>query len=131
MPRDSPRRWLVGLCFGAGVGFPGGVDYPSAGAVFPPLLTCASFRPRSSSNQNWSEFCNKRIDGEIARASALQSTDPQAASALWGKIDRDVTRQAPWVPLHNPRSLNFVSRRVGNYQHNPQWGTLLDQLWVR
>jgi peptide/nickel transport system substrate-binding protein len=31
----------------------------------------------------------------------------------------------------NGRQIDFVSRRVGNYQYNPQWGALLDQLWVR
>jgi hypothetical protein len=30
----------------------------------------------------------------------------------------------------NPRRTEFVSTRVGNYQYNPQWGGLLDQLWV-
>jgi hypothetical protein len=27
--------------------------------------------------------------------------------------------------------LEVISTRVGNYQYNPQLGTLLDQLWVR
>jgi len=35
------------------------------------------------------------------------------------------------VPLFNPKLTDVVSQRVGNYQHNPQWGVLLDQLWVR
>jgi hypothetical protein len=33
--------------------------------------------------------------------------------------------------LVNRRSVTLVSKRVGNYQHHPMWGTLLDQLWVR
>jgi ABC-type transport system substrate-binding protein len=37
--------------------------------------------------------------------------------------------QAPWVPLTNALGLDVVSARVGNYQHNPQWGILVDQLW--
>jgi len=35
------------------------------------------------------------------------------------------------VPLLNRKQVDFVSRRVGNYQYSPQWGMLLDQLWVR
>jgi hypothetical protein len=31
----------------------------------------------------------------------------------------------------NPASVEVVSKRVGNYQYNPQYGSLLDQLWVR
>jgi hypothetical protein len=30
-----------------------------------------------------------------------------------------------------PSDVVFVSKRVGNYQHNPQAGVLLDQLWVK
>jgi hypothetical protein len=35
------------------------------------------------------------------------------------------------VPLVNPKQLVFLSSRVGNYEYSPQWGLLLDQLWVR
>ena len=107
-----------------------GADYPSAADFFSPLLTCASFRPRSAGNGNLAEFCSQHVDAEIARARALQTTNPQAASALWTMIDRDVTTQAPWVFLTTPRVLTFVSSRVGDYQYSP-WVNLVDQLWVR
>jgi peptide/nickel transport system substrate-binding protein len=107
-------------------------DYPSAGTFFPPLFTCDSFHPNTSThNFNWSEFCNPRIDAEIARARTVQETDPRAASLLWSKVDRDVTLQAPWLPYGNTQQVDFVSSRVRNYQYNPQWYVLLDQLWVR
>ena len=35
------------------------------------------------------------------------------------------------VPLFNPISTHLVSARVRNDQHNPQWGFLPDQAWVR
>ena len=38
---------------------------------------------------------------------------------------------APIVPVDNARNVDLVSKRVGNYEYNPQWGVLLDQLWVR
>ena len=44
---------------------------------------------------------------------------------------RELTDQAPWVSLYTQYSADFVSRRVGNYQHHPLWGTLFGQLWVR
>jgi hypothetical protein len=31
----------------------------------------------------------------------------------------------------NPRWIDFVSPRVGNFQFNPQWIALFDQLWVK
>ena len=35
------------------------------------------------------------------------------------------------MPLYNPRDLNVLSARVGNYQFNPYFDLLIDQLWVR
>jgi hypothetical protein len=39
--------------------------------------------------------------------------------------------QAPVVPLFTLKNVDIVSQRVGNYQYNPQWHVLVDQLWVR
>jgi hypothetical protein len=60
-----------------------------------------------------------------------QTTDPGASSRLWTQVDREITDQAPWISFVNGVVLEVKSNRVGNYQYNPQWGTLLDQLWVR
>lgn len=38
---------------------------------------------------------------------------------------------APAVMALNPTDVTFVSKRVGNFQHHPQWVILLDQLWVK
>jgi peptide/nickel transport system substrate-binding protein len=40
-------------------------------------------------------------------------------------------QREPWLPLVTPKLIDFVSRRVGNYQYSPVWGMLIDQLWVR
>jgi ABC-type transport system substrate-binding protein len=50
---------------------------------------------------------------------------------LWQQADQEAVNQAPWVPLVNGLGLDVISHRVGNYQHNSQWGALLDQLWVK
>ena len=39
--------------------------------------------------------------------------------------------QAPWVSLVSPKIVDVVSKRVGNYEYNPMWQMLIDQLWVR
>jgi peptide/nickel transport system substrate-binding protein len=106
-------------------------DYLSPSNFFPQLLTCASYHPRSADNENVAGFCDPRIDDEIARSRSLQTTDPQAASQLWSKVDRDIVDQAPWVAVMNPRWIDFVSPRVGNFQFHPQWIALFDQLWVK
>jgi YVTN family beta-propeller protein len=95
-----------------------------------PLLACNSIRP-GPQNQNPSFFCNRRIDAEIRRALRIQGTDLNAAAPLWAKIERELVDQAPWVPLYNPQDVDFVSKRVGNFQYNPASAILLDQLWVR
>jgi YVTN family beta-propeller protein len=106
-------------------------DFGTPSSFITPLLTCRSYDRNNALNNNSAEFCSRRIDREIARARTLQTSDPGAASGLWAKIDRDLTDQAPWVPYANGVALDVVSTRVGNYQLNPQLGTLLDQLWVR
>ena len=99
-------------------------DFAVPGGFIDPMFMC-------SSPLNLTAFCNPRIDRSIARAHSLQTTDPGSASRQWAEIDRDVTDGAPWVPFANGVVLDVVSARVGNYQNNPEWGTLLGQLWVK
>ena len=99
-------------------------DYPSPIAFFDVLLTC-------NANTNLVEFCDHRLDGLVHHAEATQATDPTRAAGLWQEADREAVSQAPWLSLTNPLGLDVISHRVGNYQHNPQLGSLLDQLWVK
>ena len=104
----------------------------SAAGFIPPLLSCATFRPASPGESlNLAGFCDPSIDAEMARATALQAQDPPAATLLWQQIERELLAQAPLLPTTNPRHLDFVAKRVGNYQYNPQFGVLLSQLWVK
>ena len=83
-------------------------------------------------NSNASEFCDPRTDQQVARALGEQSTNPDVARTLWKRIDRNTVNQAPWVPLVNPKVVDVLSKRVGNYQYTPSGlGILFDQLWVR
>jgi len=105
-------------------------DYP-APSEFLNELTCAAFSPRPGFNGNQAEICDPRYDRAFNRALAGQATDtPQAANRSWSEVDRMITDLAAWAPLYNPRYLVFVSKRVGNIQSNPQWGVLVDQIWV-
>jgi peptide/nickel transport system substrate-binding protein len=67
----------------------------------------------------------------MARAAAVQVQDPAAATVLWQQVEQSILAHAPVVPAYNRRNVDFVSKRVGNYQYNPQWGLLLDQAWVK
>jgi peptide/nickel transport system substrate-binding protein len=106
-------------------------DYLAASVFFTPILSCASFLPNDPTNQNAAEFCDPRIDRHVEQALTEQATNPEAARGLWERIDRQTVDQAPWVPLVNPKVVDVLSKRVGNYQYGPQWGMLIDQLWVR
>jgi YVTN family beta-propeller protein len=133
VPHDGRSTWAPGHQIGVG-GWGG--DYPSANDIFYPF-TCASYAPKPTANANTAAFCDRRIDLEITRARALQTTDPSAASALWSRIDREITDQAPWVTMHTFVHSDFVSRRAGNYAYcflsdfNGTTGACLDRLWVR
>ena len=102
-----------------------------AASNFLRLFSCTSFLPETSANENASEFCDRRIDAQMRRATALQASDPARANELWAEVDRALVDRAAAVPVASSRKLVFVSERVGNYQSHPLWGTLLDQLWVK
>ncbi len=114
----SPRsRWQIGFYAWA-------QDYPAPADFLDVAIGCGSpFDP--------SHFCDTTIDHAVDRALRLQSSNPGAASLQWARVDRMVTDAAPWIPAFNQRDQDFVSARVGNYQHNPQWGLLIGQVWVR
>jgi YVTN family beta-propeller protein len=106
--------------------------YPSAADFIPPQLSCAAFAPGSPElSSNLSQFCDRSVDAQMARAAAVQAQDPAAATVLWQRVEKSLLAHAPVVPAYNRRNVDFVSKRVGNYQYNPQWGLLLDQAWVK
>jgi YVTN family beta-propeller protein len=99
-------------------------DYPAASNYMTTFFAC-------DAPSNWSHFCDRHIDAQIRRAVALETTDPYLANQLWAQVDREIVNRAPVVPLFTLKNADIVSERVGNYQYNPQWGVLVDQLWVR
>ena len=50
---------------------------------------------------------------------------------LESKLDRTVTDSAVVIPFLNLKAIDFVSKRVGTYQHHPTFDLLIDQLWVQ
>jgi YVTN family beta-propeller protein len=102
---------------------------PSPSELTAPLR-CRSFVPNSGDNQNTAQFCSPELEARIERALRLQATDPAAAGPAWAAVDRHIVDQAPAIPLLVPQGIDLVSKRVGNYQHNPALGILLSQLWV-
>jgi YVTN family beta-propeller protein len=101
-------------------------DYPSPATFLGPL-TCRAI----ADGANLSRFCSPAYDRAFAHAQSVQAREPNAATKLWADLDRMATDSAAWVPTNNPRNIDLVSKRVGNFQHHPLFGVLLDQLWVK
>ena len=106
-------------------------DYPNPIDFLDLLLSCRAFVPGSPTNLNTAELCDPRLDALIHRAEATQVRNPARGAVRWQQADRRAVDLAPWVPLLNNVATDVLARGTGNYQHNPEWSVLLDQLWVR
>jgi peptide/nickel transport system substrate-binding protein len=107
-------------------------DYPAASDFINVLLSCANFHKGSPNSINISGMCVPSIDAKIHQAENLMITNPTAANKLWGQLDTQImAQQAPWVPLFNPKLVDFTSSRVGNYQFSLEFYMYVDQLWVK
>jgi peptide/nickel transport system substrate-binding protein len=107
-------------------------DYPAASDFLKVLLNCSGFHKASDNSVNISGLCDKSVDAQQATAENLELTNQTAANKLWGQIDQTLmTKDAPWVPLFNPKLVDFVSKRVGNYGFSLQFYMNVDQLWVK
>ena len=106
-------------------------DYPAASDFLHILFGCESFHPGSDSSINMAGFCNKPINAQMNAALKLENTNFPKANAMWAKIDKQVTDQAPMATMFTPKHLDFVSKRVGNFVFSKQFYWLVDQSWVQ
>jgi peptide/nickel transport system substrate-binding protein len=96
----------------------------TSSASFFTIFTC-------NDPNNLSRFCDPAFDAAVKNALDTQQTNTAAAGEAWATVDRIVVDAAPIAALIHQLEADFVSARVGNFQHHPQWGILLDQLWVQ
>ncbi|AOU98146.1 peptide ABC transporter substrate-binding protein [Acidihalobacter yilgarnensis] len=106
-------------------------DYPAASDFLNVLFSCDAFHPGSDSSVNISGFCDPKIDVQMQHAMKVAITDLATANKLWAKIDKQVTEQAPAAILFNPKHIDFVSSRVGNYMYSSQRHWVMSQAWVK
>jgi len=102
-------------------------DFPTP-TDFTVPFRCDSYIPRSPASGNLSQYCDKGFERRIEAALRAHGAE---ADALWHGAYRYLARAAPAAPLVNRRGAVFVSERLGNYQHHPLLGILLDEVWVR
>ncbi len=106
-------------------------DYPAASNFLNVLLSCASFHPGSDSSVNIAGFCDEGIDARMQAAMAQAVTDPEAANAEWAKIDQAMMEQAPMAPLFTPKHVDFLSKRVQNFNFSNQFQWVMAMSWVQ
>ena len=106
-------------------------DYPAASDFLNILFGCASFNPGSDSSINITGFCDKDIQAKMDAALAQGVTDPEGANKVWAEVDKEVTDKAPMAALFTPKHVDFVSKRVGNFQFNSQFYWMINQSWVQ
>ncbi len=106
-------------------------DYPAASDFLQVMYACASFHPGSDSSINMAGYCDAQVDAEMDRAMALEGVDDAAASALWGRVDREITDAAPGVGLFQVNMLDLVSARVGGFAFSPIYHMLFSRAWVK
>jgi peptide/nickel transport system substrate-binding protein len=106
-------------------------DYPAPSDFLNVLLGCGSIHANSDASPNIAEFCSQSIQAQMTQAENLSQSNPTAANNIWTQVDHEITDQAPWVDMYNPKQIDLLSKQVGGYQWNPQWYILIDQLWVK
>jgi peptide/nickel transport system substrate-binding protein len=106
-------------------------DYPAASDFLNILFGCASFTPGSDSSINIAGFCDKDIQAKMDGALLQGVTDPEGANAVWAEVDKMVTDKAPMAALFTPKHVDFVSKRLGNFQFNNQFYWMITQSWVQ
>jgi peptide/nickel transport system substrate-binding protein len=99
-------------------------DYPGVSGYIGPLFRCGA-------PQNFQGFCDPNVDDAMRRAQRLALDDPAAAYEAWTEIDRRLVDMAAALPLVNTVQSHAISDRVKNAQIHPQWGLLINRLWVR
>src|SRR5439155_9657993 len=106
-------------------------DYPAASDFLYILFGCESFHEGSDSSVNISGFCDKGLNDKMKKALELGVEDQAAANKMWAEIDKAVTDKAPAAGLFTPKHLDFVSKRLGNFQFNSQYYWMVTQSWVQ
>jgi peptide/nickel transport system substrate-binding protein len=86
------------------------------------------FSCEDRTDRDW--FCDRRLERKMRRAVAMEAVDSKRAAADWAEVDRGVVDAAGSVPLLTPREVDFISRRMRNYQFHPLWTMLADQVWL-
>jgi ABC-type transport system substrate-binding protein len=85
---------------------------------------------QDANNSNYSYLNNKAYNSRMHAAAKLSGN---ARYEAYGKLDVDLMRNlAPWAPLHNGNTREFISSRITNYIYHPVYAAaILNALAVK
>ncbi|MEA2135087.1 MAG: hypothetical protein QOC68_2996 [Solirubrobacteraceae bacterium] len=110
-PRPRPQLGIAGWI----------ADSAAPYSFLQPLVSC-------SGDANLSRLCHPKLDVRMQQGAIASGLE---AIETWRGVEAALAKQAPTVPLANGNDTALLAKRVGNYQHHPLWGPLLDQMWVK
>ena len=103
-------------------------DYPDPFDFINVLLDGNNIQ--QSNNSNYAYLNNPSYNKRMQDAAKLSG---DARYAAYGKLDVDLMRNlAPWAPMHNGNTREFISNRVTNYIYHPVYAAaILNALAVK
>jgi len=106
-------------------------DYPAASDFLNILFACSAFHPGSDASINTAGVCDPSLDADMGHAMELSLTDQKAAAKVWAGADRKVVDAAYFAPLYNPKHVDFLSKRVGNFVFSAETYFIPAVAWVQ
>ena len=97
-------------------------DYPAASDFLNVLLSLRVVPPRLATPASTSpDSATRTIEPQMKDGAERRPDRPEARRHKWGQIDQAIMQKAPLAPLFNPKLVDFVSKRVGNYGFSKQF----------
>ncbi|GBR58193.1 ABC transporter substrate-binding protein [Gluconobacter thailandicus] len=104
-------------------------DYPSASTFLDDLFGCDNYHPNSAISPNFTGFCDQHVQSLFEQAKA--QTDPAKAAPIWQEAGHEIMRQMPGAPMIQMKTIDFVSKRLGNYCSTLLSHMLFSHVWVK
>ncbi|KXV20850.1 ABC transporter substrate-binding protein [Gluconobacter japonicus] len=104
-------------------------DYPSASTFLDDLFGCDNYHPNSAISPNFTGFCDQHVQSLFEQAKA--QTDPAKAAPIWQEAGHEIMRQMPGAPMIQMKTIDFVSKRLGNYYSTLLSHMLFSHVWVK
>ncbi|KXV26056.1 ABC transporter substrate-binding protein [Gluconobacter japonicus] len=104
-------------------------DYPSASTFLDDLFGCDNYHPNSAISPNFTGFCDQHVQSLFEQAKA--QTDPAKAAPIWQEAGHEIMRQMPGAPMIQMKTIDFVSKRLGNYYSTLLNHMLFSHIWVK